>query len=104
MEPGWARISHADGTLVSPDAPVAPGEIVSVFVTGLGAVKPFPGSLLVFVGEFQAAVLSADPVPGMPGIYRVQVAVPSNATAGNSLPFALGSASAFTSMADIAVH
>jgi hypothetical protein len=30
--------------------------------------------------------------------------VPSTAIAGNSSPFALGSASAFTSMADIAVH
>jgi uncharacterized protein (TIGR03437 family) len=101
---GLGTILHADGRLVSPNTPVAPGEIVSVFVTGLGAVAAVPGSLFAFVGEYQAVVLSADPVPRMLGVYRVQVAVPSTAIAGNSSPFALGSASAFTSMADIAVH
>jgi len=96
-------VSHADGSLVSGDSPAAPGETVTVAVTGLGAALPAQ-SLRAFIGEYQAAVLQVDPMPGFPGVYRVHIVVPAAALSGNTVPLGLSSGGAFTSMADIAIR
>jgi uncharacterized protein (TIGR03437 family) len=101
---GLAAASHADGSLVSGDSPAAASETVTVPVTGLGAALPPLSSLRAFVGEFQADVVQVDSLPGVPGAYRVLIVVPATAPSGKTLPLALGSGNAFTSLVDIAIR
>jgi uncharacterized protein (TIGR03437 family) len=96
-------VSHADGSLVTADSPAAPGETVTVAVTGLGASVPTE-SLRAFVGEYQTAVVQVDPLPSVRGAYRVQIVVPAAALSGNTVPLGLGSGDAFTSLTDIAIR
>jgi uncharacterized protein (TIGR03437 family) len=88
---------------VSGDSPAAPGETVTMAVTGLGASLTTQ-SLRAFVGEYQAAVLQIDPLSSVPGAYRVQIVVPAAAISGNTVPLGLGSGDAFTSLTDIAIR
>jgi uncharacterized protein (TIGR03437 family) len=101
---GLVAISHLDGTLVSGDSPAAPGETVTVLVTGLRAPAPAAASLQAYIGEYPAAVLSVDAVPAMAGVYSVQLVVPAQAPSSNAAPLALGNADALTSMVDIAIQ
>jgi len=100
---GLAAVSHADGSLVSGDSPAAPGETVTVTATGLGAAPPLL-SASAYVGEYQAAVLQVDPLPGVPGAYRAQIVVPPATPSGSAVPIGLAIGGAFTSLADIAIR
>ena len=86
-----------NGTPVSEIAPAQPGETLSLFASGLGAVNPpivsqsrapfFPLTTttnlpVVRVGGIQAEVLFSGLVPGTVGRYRVNFAVPAG-LAGN---------------------
>jgi uncharacterized protein (TIGR03437 family) len=101
---GLAAASHADGSLVSGDSPAAAGETVTVPVTGLGAALPPLSSLRAFVGEYQADVVQVDSLPSVPGAYRVLIVVPATAPSGKTVPLALSSGTAFTSLVDIAIR
>ena len=86
-----------DFALVSASKPAAPGEILSLFVTGLGPTrpgvdpgKPFPTSPLqaanspveVTVNGRPAEVLAAVGFPGAVDGYQVNFRVPSDAAKG----------------------
>jgi uncharacterized protein (TIGR03437 family) len=91
---GQAVAQHADGSLVSPDAPARSGEIVTLMVTGLGAVSGTveagstpPSALPVgaevrvrLAGNFTETV-GASLGTQAPGVYEVQVRVPAGLSA-----------------------
>ena len=89
-----AAITHADGSLVSSDAPVTPGETLIIYMTGLGAVngklaagQAAPSSpllsvlapVVVQIGDTtQVTPDFAGLTPGFVGVYQVNVKVPLN--------------------------
>jgi uncharacterized protein (TIGR03437 family) len=89
---------HIDGALVSPNDPSVPGEVVVLYVTGLGPVSlqvedgfPAPSSPLAFtIDPFQvlvegenSEVLFSGLAPGFVGVYQINFAVPRDAAPGN---------------------
>jgi uncharacterized protein (TIGR03437 family) len=80
--------------------PAAPGALVIVYATGLGAVTPTlddgaaPGAVLtsvntppvVMVGGVSAQVVFAGLQPQFPGVYQLNITIPANAPTGNAVP------------------
>lgn len=82
------------GTALTTDLrPVAPGEILEVYCTGLGAVvaAATPGLAetarkpLASLGGLDAEVLFSGLAPGFPGLYQVNVRVPASLPPGPQL-------------------
>ncbi len=95
--PAALAVAHLDGVPVSLDRPVAPGDPLLVYATGLGAVagrvptgQPAPASPLlhttesplVTIGEFPAEVSFSGLAPGLVGVYQINVKVPEAMSAG----------------------
>jgi Kelch motif protein len=78
-----ARTSHA----VAPNDPAAAGEIVDIQCTGLGNESVIPPQ--VAIGGRMAEVLMFGKAPGLPGVNRVTVRVPSGITPGAAVPVRL---------------
>lgn len=87
---------HAEGSQVSSEAPVKPGELVTVYATGLGAVEPEVAidepapadmpvrtAVRVLVGGSVAEPAVAALAAGLSGVYKVSFVVPSTLR-GNS--------------------
>ena len=87
---------------VTTSSPAKPGEVLSLFLSGLGPVSPavqagaagpssplsylVSGNLLgVFIDGIQATVNYQGLAPGLAGLYQLNVTVPSNVTAGTSV-------------------
>jgi uncharacterized protein (TIGR03437 family) len=80
--------------------PAAPGSLVIVYATGLGAVTPAiddgaaPGAVLtqvntppaVMIGGVTAQVVFAGLQPQFPGVYQLNITIPSNAPTGSAVP------------------
>ncbi|HWC95417.1 MAG TPA: IPT/TIG domain-containing protein [Candidatus Sulfopaludibacter sp.] len=96
---GYGATLHQDGSLVTTQNPAQPGETVSVFVTGLGAVSPTisdgaagPGSTLSFtsntitsdINGTAATVTFSGLAPGLAGLYQVNVTIPTGLTGGDN--------------------
>jgi uncharacterized protein (TIGR03437 family) len=96
---GPGIVHSSDFTLVSASKPAAAGEILSVFVTGLGPTrpgvdpgKPFPANplalvnspLAVTVNGAPAEVIGAAGYPGAADAYQVNFRVPANAAKGTA--------------------
>jgi virginiamycin B lyase len=93
---GPGIIAHADDfRLVSDAAPVRPGELVSIFCTGLGPLRQNPpaGSApagpeetlsrpQVTIADLPATVVYSGAAPGFVGLYQVNVQVPPSVSAG----------------------
>ncbi len=90
--PGQAAAINQDGSVNGPNHPAAVGSIVSVYVTGLGAVQPAIGtgtiasasvlskvtaSVTAQVGSEPAKVVFAGLSPGSAGLYQVNFVVPA---------------------------
>jgi uncharacterized protein (TIGR03437 family) len=98
---GWPSVAHSsDSAFVNYYNPAAAGEILSLFVTGLGPTKPgvdpdqpFPASPLavvnapvnVTVNGKSAQMLSAAGFPGAVGGYEVKFQVPSDTAKGDAI-------------------
>jgi uncharacterized protein (TIGR03437 family) len=93
-----------DGAPVSADRPAAPGDLLAVFATGLGAVtgatatgQPAPSSPLlrtietpsVTMGDVPAEVGFSALAPGLVGVYQIHVTVPESIGAGGDILLAL---------------
>ena len=93
--------------LVTDSNPAAPGEIVAVYCTGLGAVKPAAvtgdapsippqqtaSTVSAYIGGAPATVSYAGLAPGFAGLYQVNVRVPDGTPAGaQSLEISIGGA------------
>ena len=95
---GGAAVTHAsDYRLVTAENPAAPGELLTLFATGLGPTrpgvepgKPFPSSPLATVtlpvevraNGTPAEVLAAVGIPGAVGGYQVNFRLPANTLKG----------------------
>jgi uncharacterized protein (TIGR03437 family) len=102
---GYAAVLHPDYSLVTPDNPARAGEILAVFLTGLGDVFPTiadgaPGpveplsrtsnDVLVFMGNKPAEVSYSGLAPTLAGLYQVNVQVPEGLTGDVYLDISVG--------------
>jgi uncharacterized protein (TIGR03437 family) len=96
--PDRPAVIHSNGTLVSEAAPARPGEVLTVFLTGLGrpereivAGTPAPASPLIsargpieaLVGPTAVTPSFAGLTPGFAGLYQVNLQVPADAASGS---------------------
>lgn len=87
--------------VADPAAPVASGDVLAIFCTGLGAVdqtvpdgaaapsSPAAKTVLattVTIGGVNAQVSFSGLAPGFAGLYQIDATVPSGVTAGNTVP------------------
>jgi uncharacterized protein (TIGR03437 family) len=109
---GAGAIEHGiTGRLVTDKNPATPGEIISIFCTGLGAVNPpaatgvappTPPShtvlpVQVYIAGTLANVTYAGVAPGFAGLYQINARVPASTPAGTQiLQIAAGGASSNT--------
>ncbi|HXS93555.1 MAG TPA: IPT/TIG domain-containing protein [Candidatus Limnocylindrales bacterium] len=97
---GDGAILHQDGTAVTTKSPAQPGETVSVFLTGLGAVNPSisdgdagPGGPLSYatatftadISGTAATIQFAGLAPNLAGLYQMNVTIPTGLTAGDNM-------------------
>ena len=88
----------ADASIVSGSNPAAPGEVVRLYATGLGAVQPpvadgeapsglsaTVGAVTVTIGGIPAEVLFAGLAPNFAGLFQVNARVPAGLPAGNAV-------------------
>lgn len=105
----FAVAEHADGSLITPDAPSQPGEIIVLYGTGLGRTVPdtSSGALphgampILYLSQLQillngAAVpreniLYAGVTPDFAGLYQVNVRLPDDLAANPQIQIAIGS-------------
>ncbi|MEO8658088.1 MAG: hypothetical protein ABI693_06440 [Bryobacteraceae bacterium] len=88
-------------TLNSPENSAAPGDIISLFGTGLGqiwnpppdgtpaSIQNFKGGVGAWIDGESAYTLYAGPAPSLVGVDQVNVLIPSNAREGCSVPVTL---------------
>ena len=96
--PNFGKLAAPVGTF-SGSLPAHPGDILTVYATGLGAVNPpiqngvnsldqlrfTVATPTVLIGNVQAQVLFSGLTPSFPGVYQLNIVVPPVAT-GNSIP------------------
>ena len=88
----------SDSSTVSASDPVAPGEVVRFYATGLGAVQPpvadgeaptglssMVGTVTVTIGGTPAEVQFAGLAPNFAGLFQVNARVPAGLLAGNAI-------------------
>lgn len=106
---GAAVVLHAlTYTPVTAANPARPGEVLSLFATGLGPVRPFvptgrpappqplastTNTINIVVGSTPARVLFSGLAPGFVGLYQVNFEVPAGASLGDSVALNLSVAS-----------
>lgn len=105
------------------ETPTAPGECVSIFLTGLGAVDPpvadgtaapgmeplaratDPGIVVLFGLEaLPGTILYAGAAPNFVGLYQINVQVPALANLGVDVPVAILTSNGFTDLVSITVE
>lgn len=115
---GIGAVLHADFTLVTEAKPARPGEVIQVFLTGLGAVFPTiadgapgggftlnqtsPGTIKAYVDNLAAEVSYAGLAPLLSGLYQVNLKVPDNAASGNVF-LDIGTPDSYTSQVAVPV-
>ena len=117
---GPAAVLHLDYSIVTTANPAKRGEIVAIYLTGLGAVTPAvadgsaggtqPLSVVtapvnVLVGGLPAQVLFQGLAPEYPGLYVMNIVVPQdlNVSATGPFPLAVQTGDAFTDQVDLIV-
>jgi uncharacterized protein (TIGR03437 family) len=93
QEPRSGLLLHSAGAPVSTETPAKPGEIVTVWATGLGQVDGANGETLkpvsVAVNDQPAEVVSAVLPQGAVGVYEVRVVLPSELSSQQSAQLVL---------------
>jgi uncharacterized protein (TIGR03437 family) len=115
---GLGAIRHADYTAVTAANPAHSGEVVLIYLTGLGAVKPqvadgfgggadplsttlvTPG---VTLGASPAAVLFSG-LSAYPGLYQINAQLPTIPSGAATLPLVITTPNAFNNQVTIAVR
>ena len=117
---GPAAVLHLDYSVVTAANPAKRGEIVSIYLTGLGAVAPMvtdgaaggtnPLSVVtvpvnVLVGGLPAKILFQGLAPEYPGLYVMNIVVPADlhVTAMGPFPLAIQTADSFHDQVDLIV-
>ena len=105
---GYVIAQHTDYSLVTPDHPARPGEVIAVYATGLGMThpNPLPGEIPIYPGLIDglgalqvtvgAAVLPPDRIlyagltPGWAGLYQINMRLPDILESEPGLQAAVG--------------
>lgn len=110
-------VRASDYTLIGPDDPASPGEVLTLYATGLGPVTvdvpdgvPAPSSPLAYTQEpFQVLVdneicdvLFSGLAPGFVGLYQINFVLPTDLPSGN-LDLQITSPSASSNIATLPV-
>jgi hypothetical protein len=89
---GAGAITHADGSLVSRQDPLRPGEVISIYLTGVGPLEPpvpdgeaapaeplprATGSVRLLLDSQPVEVLYAGASPGFAGLHLIVARVPA---------------------------
>ena len=117
---GPGAVLHADFSLVNAAKPAVAGETVQLFLTGMGAVNPTPADgaagsvnplssttaspIAVLVGGAPAAVQISILHTVYPGLYQMNVKLPSSLPGSGTLPLAIETPNAFHDQVDIVVR
>ncbi len=97
---GLAKILHTDYRQVTPDNPTIPGDVLQIYLTGLGDVGPTiadgglgpappqqlseaVANITAYVDNIQAPVSYAGLAPGLAGLYQVNITVPDGVSNGD---------------------
>jgi uncharacterized protein (TIGR03437 family) len=103
-------VVNQDGTINGPSNPLPRGKVLTVYGTGLGAVKA-GGSLSATVATVQATlggnslpVAFAGLAPGFIGLYQVNVAVPAATPPGLALAFDLRAGNSASNVIAVAIQ
>lgn len=114
-----AIVNGVTNVLADTSAPVAAGDVITIYCTGLGMVDPpIPSgtaapldtlsytthTVTASVGGLNAQVTFAGLAPGYAGLYQVNAVVPQGVTAGNEVPVQLSVAGQTSRPVTIAVH
>jgi uncharacterized protein (TIGR03437 family) len=106
--PAMIAVTHADGTLISTASPAAGGEVIVIYMTGLGAVnaEPVLGAAAPFtalssvvaapqvsLGNTPLTVLFAGLTPGTAAVYQVNAALPPSLGPAGSATLTVSTAS-----------
>ena len=103
---GHAAAINPNGSVNDSNNPVAPGQVISIYATGLGAVAPeietgmltpegedelreVVADVTATVGGEDAEVLFAGLAPNFVGLYQVNIRVPESVTPGLIVPIEL---------------
>jgi uncharacterized protein (TIGR03437 family) len=113
---GDGAVTHADDSLVSQARPAAPGEIVQVYLTGLGAVNPpvsdgtaAPAKPLANATAPVSVSVGGIPVtniqfqglsPGLASLYQLNIQIPSNTPSGPQM-LSVQTANGSTGLVDV---
>lgn len=115
LDQGHAAALNQDFSVNGPGRPAAPGSVLQVFLTGLGAVdhpvpngaaapadplSRVPGVTASIAGQ-PASLLFAGLAPGFAGLYQVNVVVPQIAPGGYPLQISAGGAASNTATVNI---
>ena len=115
---GSAGATHSNGAVITSANPSTAGEVVAIYLTGLGAVAPpildgAAGSVTplsyainpisAMVGGKSAPVSFAGLAPSLSGLYQLNVTIPSGLTTGDAMLTVTGPTFQ-TSQATIPVH
>lgn len=116
---GDGAVIHLNGTLVSPANPAVKGEVLSVYLTGLGALtnpikdgtSPSPpaadavtAQVAVYVNGVTATVAYAGINPSYPGLYQINFTVPATLTVSGELPLAIQTPDSFHDQINLSVR
>lgn len=116
---GPGAVLHGDFSPVTQSNPAAAGEVLQVYLTGLGSVTPsvadgaaapavplsiVDANVMVFVGGQQAKVDFKGLAPGYAGLYQVNFEVPSGVASGQQVYLAIQTPDAYTSEAKIYIQ
>lgn len=113
-----AALLHSDYSLVTPTNPARRGEVLSVWLTGLGAVSPpvatgdqgpTPAALVasqVAVGldNIECEILFAGYAPGLRGVYQINFVVAQSVPQSNAVRVNVRAGGAFSQYASTAVN
>ena len=116
---GDGALLHLDNTLVNSASPAMKGEVVQLYMTGLGAlttpVADGHGAtaadsavtpLAIYVNDVPvpAAGILYSGLSSLPGLYQINFQVPKNLTVSGELPLAILTPDAFHDQVNIAVQ
>src|SRR5690606_10828758 len=93
----YAVALRPDGSYISSANPARPGDIISVFATGLGQTMPaagtnragvagqtVAGTVIAGINNEGVRMVSAEMLEGVVGVYVVKMEIPANAATGTS--------------------
>lgn len=112
-------VVHLDNSLVTPDKPAKPGEVLTVYATGIGNLSPLPvtgaaspasppsatvNMPTATLGNGAASVSWAGMTPSMVGLAQINIQLPSSFPAVSTLPLLFSFAGATSQSVNLAVQ